>query len=169
MKRVCIISIFTGGGALFTLHTFTYWSLAIFYLSFTVLMLLTPICLLFNRKRTKRRNDSWGVVLLVLFGLCSFYIGKSYILDIPNAISKRYITLRNAEIIKADFHQGYGKAATFNTYYDVLVKEVNGKQLTLEVYTNFDIIRGKRILTKYNISYLPHSKEIISASLSNIQ
>jgi hypothetical protein len=166
LKSVCIISIFTGGGALFTLHTFTYWSFAIFYLSFSILLLLFPIYWLFNRKKTRRRNDSWGIILSVLLGLFSFCIGKPYILDIPNAISKKYVTLRNAEIIKADFHQGTGRGANLETYYNVLVKEADSKQITLEVYTNFDIIRGKRTLTKYNISYLPHSKEIVSVSLS---
>lgn len=49
----------------------------------------------------------------------------------------------------------------------MLVKEADGKQITLEVYTNFDIIRGERTLTKYNISYLPHSKEIVNLTEEN--
>jgi hypothetical protein len=173
LKSVCIISIFTGVGALFTLHAFTYWSIAIFYLSFSISLLLFPIYLLFNRnkfekfdKKTRKGNYIWGIISSLIIGLGSFFIGKPYILDIPYAISKKYVTLKNAEIIKADFHQGTGRAATLNTYYDVLVKEADGKQITLEVYTNFNNIRGKRTLTNYNISYLSHSKEIVSVSLS---
>lgn len=173
LKIVCIISIFTGAGALFTLHAFTYWSIAIYYLSFSILLLLFPIYMLFHRNKfkqldikTRKGKYIWGIISSLIIGLSSFFIGKSYILDIPNAISKKYVTLKNAEIIKADFHQGTGRAATLNTYYDVLVKRSDGKQITLEVYTNFNHIRGKRTLTNYNISYLPHSKEIVSVSLS---
>lgn len=165
----------------FTVHAITYGVLAIFDLSLSIIFLLATlfyiyfIYWIFSRNNIQKLDKKGRIsicllgIILPILAVFPLLDGKPYILDLPNAISKKYVTLKNAEIIKANFHQGTGRAAALSTYYDVLVKEANGKQITLEVYTNFAIIRGTRTLTNYNISYLPHSKEIVSVSLSKNQ
>lgn len=110
MKSVLIVfslASFVVLGSLLTVHTFTYWPLAIFDLSETILMLFATILfiyMVFNRNKlekldNKRRRGIYiGVIIFPLLTIFFIFNGKPYILDIPNAISKKYVTLKNAEI-----------------------------------------------------------------------